>query len=88
MYLGESPYLVQVGTRDVKVLDPWRVGVLVACVPGYGLYWWYRSAADLRALARESGHDNAGLAPLLMLALAVLFGSLLFSVLAVVLLSE
>jgi hypothetical protein len=88
VYLGEAPYEVQVGDRRVKAVDPWRTGLLGAFVPGYALYWWYRSAADLQALANATRNDKARLNPVLMLVLVLFSAGFLPMILAVVLLSR
>ena len=88
MYLGDSPYEVQVGDRRVKAVDPWRAGLMCAFVPFYGLYWWYRTASDLRALGDETRNDNARLNPLLIIVLVLLGGALAPFVAALVLLTQ
>jgi hypothetical protein len=88
VYLGDSPFELQVGDRRVKAVDPWRTGLLAAFVPGYALYWWYRSAAELRALGVDSGNDNIRLNPVLMLVLVLFAGTLVPLIVAIVLLSE
>jgi hypothetical protein len=86
--LGDSPYEVQVGDRRVKVLDPWRVGLLCSFVPFYAVFWWYRAASDMRALGNETRNDNVRLSPPLMTALVLFSGAFVPMVFAVVLLAQ
>src|SRR4051812_18515557 len=88
VYLGDSPYEVHVGERRVKVLDPWRAGLLCGLVPFYAIFWWYRTASDMRALGSETRNENARLNPALMVVLVLLSGALVPMVFAVVLLAQ
>jgi hypothetical protein len=88
MYLGDSPREVKVGQRHVKVLDPWRAGLLCAFVPFYSWYWWYRSSSELKAYGNAAQNDNLRLSPPLMVALVVLGNTFLPRIFAVALLSQ
>lgn len=63
---------IQGGPETARVRTPWGVvGLMIATLGAYGLYWWYEINREMADLGRKNGGADLGERPVLSL-LAVL----------------
>ena len=65
MYLGDPARETTVDGANVKIRDPWRVGILALVTLGiYGIVWFYMVNAELQRWAKARGANGVGANPI------------------------